>query len=117
MSIFYLIYGIELKRKMIDVELSHPKKAILPIFAAIGGMLVPLSIYLLFNQTGDARLGWGIPMATDIAFAIGVLYFLGDRVTASLKEFLTALAIIDDLGAVIVIAFFYTSDQIGRAHV
>lgn len=110
MSIFFFIVGLELKREMVDGELSHPKKAILPIFAALGGMVIPLSIYLLFNQTGEAVHGWGIPMATDIAFAIGVLYFLGDRVPASLKVFLTALAIIDDLGAVIVIAFFYTSD-------
>lgn len=110
MSIFFFIVGLELKREMVDGELSHPKKAILPIFAAIGGMLVPLTIYLLFNQSGEATRGWGIPMATDIAFAIGVLYFLGDRVPSALKVFLTALAIIDDLGAVIVIAFFYTSD-------
>lgn len=110
MSIFFFIVGLELKREMIDGELSHPKKAILPIFAAIGGMLVPLAIYILFNQTGEARHGWGIPMATDIAFAIGVLYFLGDRVPTSLKVFLTALAIIDDIGAVLVIAFFYSSD-------
>lgn len=110
MSVFFFIVGLELKREMIDGELSHPKKAILPIFAAIGGMLVPLAIYLIFNHTEDTMHGWGIPMATDIAFAIGVLYFLGDRVPTSLKVFLTALAIIDDLGAVIVIAFFYTSD-------
>lgn len=110
MSVFFFIVGLELKREMIDGELSHPKKAILPIFAAIGGMVVPLSIYLIFNHTEDTMHGWGIPMATDIAFAIGVLYFLGDRVPTSLKVFLTALAIIDDLGAVMVIAFFYTSD-------
>lgn len=110
MSVFFFIVGLELKREMVDGELSHPKKAILPIFAAVGGMVVPLTIYLIFNQTADTMHGWGIPMATDIAFAIGVLYFLGDRVPASLKVFLTALAIIDDLGAVIVIAFFYTSD-------
>lgn len=110
MSVFFFIVGLELKREMIDGELSKPKKAILPIFAAIGGMLVPMLIYLIFNPSGPMAHGWGIPMATDIAFAIGVLYFLGDRVPASLKVFLTALAIIDDLGAVIVIAFFYTSD-------
>lgn len=110
MSVFFFIVGLELKREMIDGELSHPKKAILPIFAAIGGMLVPLAIYLIFNHTEETMHGWGIPMATDIAFAVGVLYFLGDRVPTSLKVFLTALAIIDDLGAVIVIAFFYTSD-------
>lgn len=110
MSFFFFFVGLELKREMIDGELSHPKKAILPIFAAIGGMLVPLLVYLVFNQTGEARHGWGIPMATDIAFAVGVLHFLGDKVPTSLKVFLTALAIIDDLGAVIVIAFFYTSN-------
>src|SRR5699024_3559388 len=110
MSIFFFIVGLELKREMIDGELSHPRKAILPIFAAIGGMVVPLSVYLIFNHSGEMMHGWGIPMATDIAFAIGVLYFLGDRVPVSLKVFLTALAIIDDLGAVLVIAFFYTSD-------
>src|SRR5690625_5139925 len=82
MSIFFFIVGLELKREMVDGELSLAKKAILPIFAAIGGMLVPLSIYLLFNQTGDARLGWGIPMATDIAFAIGGLYLFRYRVPA-----------------------------------
>lgn len=110
MSVFFFVVGLELKREIIDGELSHPRQAILPIFAAIGGMVVPLSIYLLLNPTGDASHGWGIPMATDIAFAIGVLYFLGDRVPLSLKVFLTALAIIDDMGAVAVIAFFYTSD-------
>lgn len=110
MSIFFFVVGLELKREIIDGELSSPRQAILPIFAAIGGMVVPLAVYLLFNPTGDASHGWGIPMATDIAFAIGVLYFLGDRVPLSLKVFLTALAIIDDMGAVLVIAFFYTSD-------
>lgn len=110
MSIFFFIVGLELKREMIDGELAHPRKAILPIFAAIGGMVIPLCIYLIFNHSGEMMNGWGIPMATDIAFAIGVLYFLGDRVPASLKVFLTALAIIDDMGAVAVIAFFYTSD-------
>src|SRR5699024_4122037 len=110
MSIFFFMVGLELKREMIDGELAHPRKAILPIFAAIGGMVIPLCIYLIFNHSGEMMNGWGIPMATDIAFAIGVLYFLGDRVPASLKVFLTALAIIDDMGAVAVIAFFYTSD-------
>lgn len=110
MSIFFFIVGLELKREMIDGELAHPRKAILPIFAAVGGMVVPLGVYLIFNHSGEMMHGWGIPMATDIAFAVGVLYFLGDRVPTSLKVFLTALAIIDDLGAVIVIAFFYTSN-------
>lgn len=91
-------------------ELSKPKDAILPIFAGLGGMVFPALIYLLWNTTGEASHGWGIPMATDIAFALGMLYLLGDRVPKSLKVFLTALAIADDLGAVMVIALFYTSD-------
>jgi Na+/H+ antiporter len=91
-------------------ELSNPKDAILPIFAGLGGMVVPALLYLLWNSTGEASNGWGIPMATDIAFALGILYLLGDRVPISLKIFLTALAIADDLGAVMVIAFFYTSN-------
>src|SRR5699024_5329082 len=106
MSIFFFIVGLVLNREEMDGELSHPRKAIVPIFAAIGGMVVPLSVYLIFNHSGEMMHGWGIHMATDIAFAIGVLYFLGDRVPVSLKVFLTALAIIDDLGAVLVIAFF-----------
>jgi NhaA family Na+:H+ antiporter len=91
-------------------ELSKPKDAVLPILAALGGMAVPALLYLLWNSTGETSNGWGIPMATDIAFALGILYLLGDRVPVSLKVFLTALAITDDLGAVMVIAFFYTSD-------
>ncbi|GAA0758458.1 sodium/proton antiporter NhaA [Psychroflexus lacisalsi] len=91
-------------------QLTSFKKAILPVSAAIGGMLVPALIYFSFAQNTDAVAGWGIPMATDIAFALGVIYLLGDKVPISLKIFLTAIAIVDDLGAVLVIAFFYTSD-------
>lgn len=110
MSVFFFVIGLELKREIMAGELSKPKDAILPIFAGLGGMVVPALLYLLWNSTGEASNGWGIPMATDIAFALGILYLLGDRVPISLKIFLTALAIADDLGAVMVIAFFYTSD-------
>jgi NhaA family Na+:H+ antiporter len=110
MAIFFFVVGLELKREIAGGELSSPRRAILPIAAALGGMIVPACIYFLFNSAGDAHKGWGIPMATDIAFALGVLYLLGKKVPLSLKVFLTALAIVDDLGAVLVIAFFYTSD-------
>lgn len=110
MAVFFFVIGLELKREIMAGELSNPKDAILPIFTGLGGMVVPALLYLLWNSTGEASSGWGIPMATDIAFALGILYLLGDRVPISLKIFLTALAIADDLGAVMVIAFFYTSD-------
>lgn len=110
MAIFFFVVGLELKREIVAGELAKPRKAMLPIIAALGGMIIPASIYLLFNPTGEVHTGWGIPMATDIAFALGVLYLLGNRIPLGLKVFLTALAIIDDLGAVLVIAFFYTSD-------
>ena len=109
MAIFFFVVGLELKREIIAGELRNPKNAVLPIAAALGGMLVPALVYLAVNPSGDAQSGWGIPMATDIAFALGVLYLLGDRVPLSLKIFLTVLAIADDIGAVLVIAFFYTS--------
>lgn len=110
MAIFFFVVGLELKREIVAGELSNPRNAMLPIAAAIGGMLVPALIYFSLNPTGEVQSGWGIPMATDIAFALGVLYLLGSRIPLALKVFLTALAIVDDLGAVLVIAFFYTSD-------
>jgi NhaA family Na+:H+ antiporter len=110
MALFFLIMGLELKREILVGELSSPRQALLPIMAAIGGMVVPAAAYYLFNPSGHASLGWGIPMATDIAFAIGALSLLGARVPKSLVTFLIALAIVDDLGAVAVIALFYTSD-------
>lgn len=110
MSIFFFVVGLELKREIIGGELSNPKQALLPIVAAVGGMLMPAIIYLICNPSGEPHKGWGIPMATDIAFALGVLYLLGNKIPLPLKVFLTALAIVDDLGAVLVIAFFYTSN-------
>ncbi|SKB31848.1 Na+:H+ antiporter, NhaA family [Salegentibacter holothuriorum] len=110
MSIFFFMIGLELKREILQGELSSIKKSMLPIGAAIGGMLFPALIFFYFNNGLDSVSGWGIPMATDIAFALGILYLLGDRVPLPLKVFLTAIAIVDDLGAVLVIAFFYTSD-------
>ena len=112
MSIFFFVVGLELKREIVAGELSNPKNVLMPIVGAIGGMLIPASIYIAFNAgNGTESLnGWGIPMATDIAFALGVLYLLGPRVPIQLKVFLTALAIIDDIGAILVVALFYTSE-------
>lgn len=107
MVVFFFTVGLEIRREMSDGELSTPKKAILPIVAALGGMLVPAIIYASFNGGTMVANGWGIPTATDIAFAIGIMSLLGDRVPISLKVFLTALAVADDLGAIIVIALFY----------
>lgn len=109
MTVFFLLIGLELEREIYVGELSNLKNASLPIFAALGGMLVPAGLYLLFNFGTNTQSGAGIPMATDIAFAIGILSLLGNRVPASLKVMLTAIAVIDDLGAIIVIAIFYTS--------
>ena len=108
MAMFFFIMGLELKRELMVGELSSPKQALLPIMAAIGGMVIPALCYLVFNTSGPDAKGWGIPMATDIAFAIGALSLLGARIPQSLVTFLIALAIVDDLGAVAVIALFYT---------
>ncbi|WP_448518329.1 Na+/H+ antiporter NhaA [Rhodoflexus sp.] len=109
MSVFFFVVGLELKREIVGGELSKPQNAILPIVAGIGGMLIPALVFVFINQDKASAAGWGIPMATDIAFALGIMSLLGNRVPLALKVFLTALAIADDLGAVLVIAFFYTS--------
>jgi NhaA family Na+:H+ antiporter len=110
MTIFFLLIGLELEREIYKGELSNPRDALLPVFAAAGGMIVPAAIFLFFNFGTGTQSGAGIPMATDIAFALGILSLLGRRVPASLKIFLAALAVIDDLGAILVIAIFYTGN-------
>ncbi|MCP4444412.1 MAG: Na+/H+ antiporter NhaA [Myxococcales bacterium] len=110
MTIFFLLAGLEIKREIVHGELSEIRKAALPIAAAAGGMLAPALIYLAFNPSAPSSSGWGVPMATDIAFAVGILSLLGKRVPASMTILLLALAIIDDLGAILVIAIFYTAD-------
>jgi NhaA family Na+:H+ antiporter len=110
MAIFFFVVGLEIKREMTIGELASRERAMLPVFGALGGMVVPAAIYLMMVPAGDAVLGWGIPMATDIAFAVAALAILGPRVAPGLKVFLLALAIVDDLGAVTVIAVFYTDE-------
>ncbi len=111
MVIFFLVIGLEVKRELIEGALNTKEKAIFPAVAALGGMIVPALVYLFFNFSDDvARVGWAIPAATDIAFALGVMALLGNRVPVALKVFLLALAIIDDLGVIVIIALFYSSD-------
>jgi len=110
MVIFFFVVGLEIKRELLVGELSSVKKAALPIAAALGGMIFPALIYTVFNLGSESASGWGIPMATDIAFVVGILALLGNRVPLALKIFILALAIVDDLGAVLVIAIFYTSN-------
>ncbi|WP_294323501.1 Na+/H+ antiporter NhaA [uncultured Chryseobacterium sp.] len=108
MAVFFLLVGLEIKREMVEGELSSFKNASLPIFAAIGGMLVPVVIFMFFNSGTKYGNGWGIPMATDIAFSLAIISMLGKKIPNSIKIFLAALAIVDDLGAILVIAIFYT---------
>lgn len=112
MTIFFLLIGLELEREVYIGELSNLKNALLPISAAIGGMLIPAGLYLALNYGTETQSGAGIPMATDIAFALGILSLLGNKVPTSLKVFLTALAVIDDLGAILIIAIFYTKTMV-----
>jgi Na+:H+ antiporter, NhaA family len=115
MVLFFFVVGLEIKRELVEGELREPRRAALPVWAALGGMVVPALIYAAFNAGGEGSEGWGIPMATDIAVAVGVLSLMGSRVSPSLKLFLLALAIVDDIGAIVVIAVFYTDDIGGEA--
>ncbi|RQO34392.1 Na+/H+ antiporter NhaA [Chryseobacterium sp. KBW03] len=108
MAVFFLLVGLEIKRELVEGELSSFKNASLPIFAAVGGMLIPAAIYSIFNSGTEYGNGWGIPMATDIAFSLAIISMLGKKIPNSIKIFLAALAIVDDLGAILVIAIFYT---------
>ena len=118
MALFFFVVGLEIKRELVEGELREPRRAALPAIAAVGGMLVPAVIYVAINAGGDGARGWAIPMATDIAMAVGVLSLLGSRVAPPLKLFLLALAIVDDIGAIIVIALFYSDGiELGAAAV
>jgi NhaA family Na+:H+ antiporter len=108
MAVFFLVVGLEIKRELVEGELRQPRRAALPAIAAVGGMILPALIYLAVNAGGDGSRGWGIPIATDIAMAVSVLSLLGSRVPSSLKLFLLALAIVDDIGAIVVISVFYS---------
>ncbi|MGH3386953.1 MAG: Na+/H+ antiporter NhaA, partial [Nocardioidaceae bacterium] len=110
MVLFFFVVGLEIKYEIVSGELHDPKAAAVPIIAAFGGMAVPALIYAAFNAGGEGAHGWGIPMATDIAFAVGVLSLLGRRIPSAARVFLLTLAIVDDIGAIAVIAVFYTSD-------
>jgi len=110
MAAFFFVVGLEIKRELVEGALRTPPRAALPVFAALGGMVVPALVYMAWNTGGDGARGWGIPMATDIAFALGLLALLGTRVKPGAKAFLLALAIVDDIGAIIVIAVFYSED-------
>ena len=112
MAVFFFVVGLEIKRAVLVGELASPRRAALPVVAAIGGMAIPAALYMIFNAGGEGSQGWGIPMATDIAFSLGVLALLGSRIPITLKVFLTAFAIVDDIGAVTVIALFYTDDLV-----
>ena len=108
MTIFFFVVAMEIKRELVHGELSTRRKAVLPVLAALGGMIVPATVFLIFNPTGDGARGWGIPMATDIAFALGVLALLARSLPSELRVFLLAVAVADDIGAILVIAVFYT---------
>src|SRR5690606_1403742 len=108
MAIFFFLIGLEIKREFLIGELNSAKKIAFPLFGALGGMIIPVILFILINQNPETFKGWGIPMATDIAFSLAILKVLGNRVPLSLKVFLTAFAIVDDLGAVLVIAIFYS---------
>ena len=114
MAVFFFVVGLEIKRELVAGQLRDPRFAALPAVAALGGMVVPALVYFAFNAGGPGQDGWGIPMATDIAFAIGVLSLLGNRISSQMKVFLLTLAIVDDIGAILVIAIFYTSDLSGN---
>ncbi len=110
MAVFFFLIGLEIKRELMIGELNTPRKAALPLFAALGGMVIPVSIYFILNHSPESEPGWGIPMATDIAFSLAIINSLGKRVPVALKVFLTAFAIVDDIGAVLVIAIFYSEE-------